>query len=105
MKKCAGCGKEQPYNKYNAESFSPEHCFKCRISSVRMGFTAGKSTFHGDTLVGGTIASDNRNTVDMARSQGHDPVPQKTAGGVGVSAKELNRLKSKSSFAGKKTVF
>jgi hypothetical protein len=72
---------------------------------VRMGFTVGKAAFHGDGLVGGTIASDNRHTVAMAKQQGHDPVPQKTAGGVGVSAKELTRLRSKSSFAGKKTVF
>lgn len=67
-----------------------------------MGFVAGKEHFHGDVLVGGTIASDNRHTIAEARSNGHDPVPMHTAGGVGVSSRELGRLKEKSSFAGNK---
>ena len=104
MKQCVQCNRTLPIEKFNRESSSPEHCFKCRVSTVRMGFSSGKAHFHGDELYGGTIASDNRHTVAEARSQGHDPVPVHTAGGVGVSAKELNRLKSKSSFAGKKTV-
>jgi hypothetical protein len=102
MKQCDTCGELRPTDKFTADSFSPDTCFKCRVSTVRMGFTAGKATFHGDNLVGGTIASDNRHMVDLARSNGHDPVPVATAGGVGVSAKELSRLKKHSSFAGKK---
>ena len=90
---CDTCGEELPDNKFNLESFNPETCFRCRVQSVRLGFTAGKAGFHGDHLVGGTIASDNRHTVELARSNGHDPVPVKTAGGVGVSSKELSRLK------------
>jgi hypothetical protein len=102
MKQCVDCGRELPITKFNVESGSPGSCFKCRVSTVRMGFVAGKAMFHGDDLVGGTIASDNRHTVEMARSNGHDPVPIKTAGGVGVSKTELDRLKKHSSFAGKK---
>lgn len=92
--KCDTCGKELPTEKFNTESFSPETCFKCRVSGVRLGFSAGRQGFHGDHLVGGTIKSDNDHTVKQARANGHDPVPMKTAGGVGVSQKELNRLKS-----------
>jgi len=91
--KCTDCDEDQPTDKFNPESGSPTVCFKCRVSTVRMGFVAGKSGFHGDDLVGGTIASDNRATLAAAREQGHDPVPIKTAGGVGVSSKELSRLK------------
>lgn len=94
MKTCVDCERELPQDKFNPESGSPDSCFRCRVQGVRLGFTAGRSAFHGDHLVGGTIASDNRHTVEQARAQGHDPVPVKTAGGVGVSQKELNRLKS-----------
>lgn len=92
--KCDTCGDDFPTDKFNPESYSPNTCFKCRVSGVRLGFSAGRQSFHGDTLVGGTIRSDNEHTVKLARANGHDPVPTKTAGGVGVSQKELNRLKS-----------
>jgi len=92
--KCEDCERELPKEKFNPESGSPNSCFKCRVQGVRIGFSQGRAMFHGDHLVGGTIASDNRNTVETARAQGHDPVPVATAGGVGVSQKELNRLKS-----------
>lgn len=92
MKQCDTCGNARPTDKFNPESFSPSTCFKCRISGVRMGYTAGKQAFHGDTLHGGTIASDNRHTVAEAKSNGYDPVP---AGykATGVSTTEINRLK------------
>lgn len=102
MRNCVQCGQEWPESKFNADCGSPDHCFKCRVSTIRMGFSATRAGFHGDTLVGGTIASDNRNTVQLARQNGHDPVPARTAGGVGVSASELSRLKKYSSFAGSK---
>ena len=94
MRTCDTCERTLPTEKFNTESYSPDTCFKCRIGGVRLGFSAGRQNFHGDHLVGGTIASDNRHTVKQARENGHDPVPLKTAGGVGVSQKELNRLKS-----------
>ena len=90
---CDTCGEELPDNKFNLESSCPETCFRCRIRTVNLGFVAGKAGFHGDDLIGGTVASDNRATLAAAREQGHDPVPVKTAGGVGVSSKELSRLK------------
>lgn len=98
MKQCDTCGEHRPTDKYTADSFSPDTCFKCRVSTVKMGFAAGRESFHGDTLHGGTIRSDNEHTVKLARENGHDPVPMKTAGGVGVSAKELNKLKTRVGF-------
>ena len=95
---CSDCGKDLPEEKFNSESFSPDVCFKCRVQGIRLGFTAGRESFHGDSLVGGTIRSDNEHTVKTARENGHDPVPVKTAGGVGVSANELNRLKDRVGF-------
>lgn len=97
MKVCVDCGQERPYSKFNGESGSPDSCFPCRVSTVRMGFSAGKEAFHGDSLVGGTLASDNRNTIDLARKNGHDPVP---AGykASGVSSSELDRLKTRVGF-------
>lgn len=99
MRNCVQCGQEWPESKFNADCGSPDHCFKCRISTVRMGFSATRAGFHGDNLVGGTIASDNRYTVSEARANGYDPVPVATAGGVGVSTSELARLKKHSTFA------
>lgn len=88
---CSECGKNLPPEKFNPESFTPTACFRCRVSSVSLGFGGHRAAFHGDTLVGGTIRSDNEATVKAARAQGHDPVPVK-APGVGVSSSELNRL-------------
>lgn len=98
-----GCGQRWPNDRFNADCAAPDHCFKCRVGSVRLGFRATRAGFHGDDLVGGTIASDNRFTVAAGRSVGHDPVPVKTAGAVGVSAREFDRLKNHSGF-GKRNV-
>lgn len=99
MLTCTDCGNEAPISKFNSESFSPTVCFKCRVGGVSIGFGGYKSSFHGDGLVGGTIASDNRNTVAEGRAQGHDPVPVK-APNPGVSQKTLDVLKTKSGYGG-----
>lgn len=99
MLTCTDCGNEAPISRFNAESFSPTVCFKCRVSGVSIGFGGYKSSFHGDGLVGGTIASDNRNTVAEGLAQGHDPVPVK-APNPGVSQKTLDVLKTKSGYGG-----
>lgn len=93
MQECTECGKEQPSGKFNPDSFSPTVCFSCRISGVSIGFGGYRASFHGENLVGGTISSDNRAMVETARANGHDPVPVKTAGGVGVNNTELKRLR------------
>ena len=85
MKVCEDCERELPSDKFNPESGSPNSCFRCRIQGVRLGFRQGKEMFHGDSLVGGTIASDNRHTVSEARKQGHDPVPVSTGVSHGLT--------------------
>jgi hypothetical protein len=99
MLTCTDCGNEAPISKFNDESFSPTVCFKCRVSGVSIGFGGYKESFHGDGLVGGTVASDIRHTVAEGRAQGHDPVPLK-APNPGVSQKTLDVLKTKSGYGG-----
>lgn len=95
MKKCDDCGNDFPLDKFNLESRSPSSCFKCRVSTVKMGFAQGKSHFHGDSLVGGTIASDNRHTISEARSNGYNPVPVKNGESSWTpSASSINKLKT-----------
>lgn len=79
---CDTCLVELPESKFNLESASPESCFRCRVQGARFGFSGGRESFHGNSLVGGTIASDNRHTVAEARSKGHDPVPVKNGEGA-----------------------
>ena len=97
---CTNCRKELPDTKFNPESFSPDVCFKCRISNVRLGFSATRAGFHGDNLVGGTIQSDNRHTVELARSNGHDPVPVSRGVSHGLTSGQMDRLKKAVSAGG-----
>jgi hypothetical protein len=99
MMVCSDCRKEVPQDRFNPDSFSPGVCFKCRVSGVSIGFGGYKDSFHGDNLVGGTVASDVRNTVAEGRAQGHDPVPAK-APNPGVTQKTLDVLKTKSGYGG-----
>ena len=94
MKECKDCGELLPYSKYNSECNAPDSCFKCRVKSVNVGFGGFGEAWHGDTLVGGTLASDNRHTVEMARAQGHDPVPVGKAPAGAPSASQMAKLKT-----------
>ena len=94
MKVCIGCERQLPTSKFNEACSSPDHCFRCRVSTVKMGFAQGKSHFHGDSLVGGTVASDNRHTISEARSNGHDPVPVSRGPTHGPTANQTNKLKA-----------
>ena len=97
MVECDVCLRELPESKFNFESFSPETCFHCRTRGMSFTFAGGRGSFHGDSLVGGTIASDNRHTVSEARSMGHDPVPVKNGeSSWAPSAKQVARLKKAS---------
>lgn len=90
---CTDCGRELPETKFNVESGSPTSCFRCRVSTVNVGFGGYQSSFRGDTLFGGTLASDNRHTVEAARAQGHDPVPASRGVSHGGSSAQTERLK------------
>lgn len=45
-------------------------CFKCHITTVNLGFTYGKETFHGPT-----IGELQRKTVSDAAANGYEAVP------------------------------
>lgn len=94
MKTCAGCDEQLPISKFNEDSASPDHCFRCRVSTIRLGFAQGKDHFHGTSLVGGTVASDNRHTISQARSNGYDPVPVSRGPTHGLTANQTNKLKA-----------
>jgi hypothetical protein len=93
MRKCVQCETDQPDSKFNAESFSPEMCFRCRVSGVSIGFGGYQKQFRGEELYGGTLASDNRHTVESARALGHDPVPVSKGVSHGLTANQTERLK------------
>lgn len=95
MYTCTDCGNELPKDKFNPESFSPTVCFKCRVSGIRLGYTAGREAFHGDSLVGGTIKSDTEHTLREARANGHDPVPVSSGVSHGPSTTaQMDRLRT-----------
>lgn len=96
---CTECGQKVSKDRFNSASFSPTVCFRCRISGISIGFGGYREAFHGDNLVGGTVASDVAHTIAEGRKLGHDPVPAK-APNPGVSQKTLDVLKTKSGYGG-----
>lgn len=89
---CVDCGKEKPASSFNAESFSPKTCFRCRVSGV--SFTNPIKTGQGeDQWRHSTIKESNRLQIKEAKDNGLDPVPAKSAGGYTPSAKQLDKLK------------
>ena len=95
MKQCVSCEQFQPLDKYNLDSRSPDHCFRCRIQTVKIGFGGHRESFHGDALHGGTIASENRFTVEEGRKRGLDPVPVKSGETTWVPSKSnVDKLKT-----------
>jgi hypothetical protein len=85
---CIDCGRELPLSKFNLEGPDPESCFRCRVQGTQFGYGGHKEAFHD-----GTNAERTRTAMAEARAQGYDPVPVQTAGGIGVSQRELDRLK------------
>jgi hypothetical protein len=94
MVTCDTCGKNLPKNKFNVESFSPLTCFRCRVQGVAIGFGGYRNHFNGSQLHGGTLASDNRHTIESARAQGHDPVPASKGVSHGLSGTQMTKLRS-----------
>lgn len=91
MKICVDCGHSLPNDKFNEESFSPETCFRCRISGVSLAIPAKSADV--DSWRHDTIRDYGRRIVEEGRANGLDPVPAKYAGGVAPSQKTLDTLK------------
>lgn len=89
---CEDCGETKPASSFNAESFSPTTCFKCRVSSVSFGNPI-KSGQGADQWRHTTIRESVRKDVADARANGLDPVPRHTAGGYTPSKSQLDKLK------------
>lgn len=93
-KQCSECHRTLPTEKFNQESDAPDVCFGCRVKTVNIGFGGNRESWHGDALVGGTIASDNRHTIAEAKSNGYNPVPVSTGPTHGLTSGQMERLKS-----------
>lgn len=95
MKQCNTCQRNLPTSKFNEESADPDACFGCRVKTVRIGFGGYQESWHGDALHGGTIASENRFTVEEGRKRGLDPVPVKSGETTWVPSKSnVDKLKT-----------
>lgn len=87
-KVCDQCGKEQDTSRFNPECGSPLTCFRCRVSSVSLGFGGHQESFHNDT-----IRAFQERTVREGRANGLDP-QLKTNHGAGPTSSQLSKLKS-----------
>jgi hypothetical protein len=78
---CVQCEKVWPPDRFNPDCASPNTCFKCRSSSVSLGFGGFRTQFHNHTIKEGQDRA-----MREARANGHDPVPawhtSYTAGGI-----------------------
>lgn len=84
--KCAECGKEKAPEAFNSECNTPTVCFKCRVSTINLGFGGYREFFHNDTIKG---FQDRQ--VKEGRENGLDPVPI-TNHGAGPSATQIQKL-------------
>lgn len=89
MIECPSCRKEWPEDRFNGVH---AECFKCRVSTLRVGFgTVGRDFFHNTT-----IKEYNDHTVKEARKNGIDAVPLHSAGNP-VAAASIKKLEVVSS--------
>lgn len=100
MTTCSNCARDWPEDRFNLSSLSPTICFRCRASSLNVGFAGGKQYFHDDT--------DKRRqdrAVSEAAANGYEAVPVRTTGlgaGTGASMEKLGvHLRTQGAFGGK----
>ena len=84
---CSECGKEKDTGSFNPECSSPTVCFRCRVSSVQIGFGGYQDQFHE-----GTNAERQRTAIKEAKDNGHDPVPAWTNTYTGSTAGSHKKL-------------
>ena len=92
--KCSECGKIKALDAFNSECVTPTVCFKCRVSTINLGFGGHRESFHNET-----IKEFRDKTVKEGRANGLDPVPV-TNFGSGPNGSQLKKLEKH--FAGSK---
>jgi len=77
--RCEDCGEDKPASSFNAESFSPTTCFRCRVQGV--AFTNPIKSGQGvDQWRHTTIAEHNRTQIAEAMANGLErPEPKHTS--------------------------
>lgn len=87
MQTCPSCGRDWPDDRFNG--VHPE-CFKCRASTLSVGFgTLGREFFHNTTVLEYTT-----NQYKEAKRNGMDIVPAHTAS-VAVAGSAIKKLEAK----------
>lgn len=85
---CSECQQPKDSSAFNAECFTPTVCFKCRVSSIKIGFGGHRETFHSTT-----IKESQDEIVRMGRANGLDP-ELKTNHGAGLTAGQMAKVSS-----------
>jgi len=83
---CSECQQSKSHSAFNAECFSPTVCFRCRVSSIGIGFGGHREQFHGQT-----IKEFQDETIKLGRANGLDP-ELKTNHGSGLTANQMAKV-------------
>ena len=91
---CSNCLDHKPASSFNAESFTPDVCFRCRVSSV--GFTnplkaaSGEDAWRHDTL-----KDFGRRQVAEAAENGLEAIPAWHNTNTGPAPSTLKKMQTK----------
>jgi hypothetical protein len=85
---CTECGKDKDTKSFNPECGSPTVCFRCRVTSVGIGFNGNREFFHNDT-----VKAFQERTVREGRANGLDPIPAWHNTNTGPTPGGLKKLK------------
>ena len=88
---CSNCLEEKPASSFNAESFSPDVCFHCRVSSVSWANPL-KSAQGDDAWRHDTIKDFQRRQVAEAKENGLDPIPAWHNTNTGTTAAGMKKI-------------
>lgn len=83
---CSECHESKPLSAFNAECFTPTVCFRCRVSSIGIGFSGHREQFHGTT-----IKESQDEIIRLGRANGLDP-ELKTNHGAGLTAGQMAKV-------------
>lgn len=91
---CTTCREEKPASSFNAESFTPDVCFRCRVSSI--GFANPLKSAQGDDAWRhDTIKAFQRRQIAEAAENGYEAVPAWHKTNTGPSPAGLKKLQAK----------